>query len=157
MAGIYGYNMGLHSIQLANAYFDHSDHRIFEHTRENDEIIDKLRLIKDGIVSLNNDRKASQKIDYTKNPEKRELINKIREINPKLVSHDCYAWKEEEIDAFIDSLNNEAKLLTNDMNIKTMNITQLFQDRNKIVEALAKIIETYDEESKHYIRRQILS
>jgi hypothetical protein len=154
---LYGYNIGYHAIHLGESYFTHSDHQIFEHTNKNDAIVNQLRTIKDAIVSLNNDRKATQKIDYSKNWEKRDLIDKVREINPNLVSPNCYAWKEGEIDAFIDSLNNEAKLLTNDMNIKTMNITQLFQDRNKIVEILAKIIETYDEESKHYVRRQIQS
>lgn len=150
----YGYNISPF-FDAHNRFYDLQSNLIFKHTDENNKMIDELDCIKNLLASVNNDRKKSQSIDYSLDQEKKALVDKVREINSNLIEQDCYSWKNEHIDALIENLNNHSKHVVTLLNPNMMNITQLFQDRNRITEIIGEIVRMYREESSSLVKNQI--
>jgi protein-arginine kinase activator protein McsA len=144
----------LPALEAHDKFYELETNLIFKHTRENDKMVDELELIKNLLASINNDRKKSQSINYSLDSEKKALVDKIREINSNLIEADCYAWKNEHIDALVENLNNHSKHIVTLLNPNMMNITQLFQDRNKITEIVADMLKTYEAETAAIVRNQ---
>jgi hypothetical protein len=150
----FGYNIQPF-LKTHDAAYRRHDKLIFEHTAENEKIVDEMEHIKNLLASVNKDRRKNQAIDYgSTDPAKKELVDTVKKINPNLIAEGCYSWKEEEIDRLVENLNNHTKHLTTVLNPKMMYITQLFQDRNRITEIIGEIVKMYREESTAIVRNQ---
>lgn len=134
--------------------YDHQDKLILKKTSDNDKIVDELDQIKNLLASVNKDRRKNQSVDYSADDHKKNMVNCIRGINPNLIAEGCYSWKEEEIDRLVENLNNHSKHLMTVLNPKMMEITQLFQDRNRMTEIIGEIVKMYREESTAIVRNQ---
>ncbi len=149
----FGYS-GIEFLQLGETAWTRYDEKIFEHTEENDRLMEKLDILKDAISMLNKDKEQLAKIDYTKDPEKRKIIDKVREIAPQSIDGNLYSFKKEQVESYLENLRTHASQFTSRLNLPMMMMTQLFQERNRIEEIVGEITKMYRQEMEHYVQNQ---
>jgi hypothetical protein len=155
-----GGNMGItynpaHSIlDIGNTTRGVYDTRILKHTQENDVIVDKLEILKKALTQINSDKARTNKIDYSKNEQVRELLKQVRAIAPEIIGQND-VWSMEETQSYIENIRTHMSSLTSELSLPMMLINQLFSQCNSIEEVVAEIIKMYREETRHFVQNQI--
>lgn len=148
------HNPVLSILDIGNTARAGFDSKIFKHTEENTEIVNKLEILKNVISQLRKDEAEGKKHDYSQDEKTRELLKKAREIAPDIIGQKD-SWSREENQAKLENLRTEVTHLTSQLNLPMMLMTQLYQERNRIDEIVAEIVKMYREEMRHFVQNQI--
>ena len=109
---------------------------------ENDVRIQELEDIKNFLSQLTADHKEGvDLIDYSSDPEKRALVDTLRDKYKMPITG--YHWKGKEIDNLRTICNDEIRTVTTWISPCLAEITGMAQKENRITEILSEIISLY--------------
>jgi hypothetical protein len=155
----FGYNLGAMYLDLYQRMEDQSsitkENLLYSLQSHNSNLKDVSRLI-----SAMTERKAKGSANFNSEPEFIELIDRIRENNkdPKtnqsILPPHQYHWNDERtIEIALQGLNDQVKIISQEVNHVTMLIQQQYQDMHSVAETSRKSCELVIEEIKSIQRR----
>lgn len=151
-----GLNLGLNPVWEINKVYEqsymHFHGEVIKKNAENDGRINQLDTVTKLLMALNTDGKGKNGVDYTNDPEKRDLIDAVRDIHPNIV--EGYSWDADALSNLRTNCNEEIRMITTQINPNLQIITQLIQDDNKRLEMLSEMIKEYRQGNASMIRNQ---
>ncbi len=152
---IIGYNIGAEAIKLGDLFHEVKEEQLLAKTAENDEIVEKLRIINEFRRELERQRQLGVKEINFDTPEGRLLANELKRICPGIIDEGRYKWKnsEEPMNRFDARLMEEAKHISAPfLNINLLKLQHEFELRNRIWEIITNIVQHYNTGNDSIVR-----
>ncbi len=150
------HNPALLAIQLHEAKYAMQMRKIDGHRTSIDESNDKLETLTQLLIAINTAKQVDKNnVDFTNDPEKRELVDNVRAIAPDLFSTpDEYEWRGENVDNFLRGINDQCKLIATEVNPHLMYANQLLQDITDFTKVFQEIVRIHRQGQQTMIEGQ---
>jgi hypothetical protein len=83
-----------------------------------------------------------------------DLIDRISERSPNLLSHDNYTWKSENIEGQLGSIKNKIAFIPTELNAQYSDVSLKERDIQDVREIVEKILKTESEAANHMVKNQ---
>jgi len=150
---MYMQHAGFDIINAMNKGYDYHNGIVDGHVQKINQLNECIRQLTDFQQAVNAQRPTGR-IELNTEAE-RNMVDGVRALIPNGIEEHKYIWtNEKEIDALLESVNNEIRLLTNQMSPETSKMSEAFDNRKTLITEFNKLMKELIDLVARMVRQQ---